>query len=190
MSDNEKIAGITGFIAGAIAMGFLLFTLLAISQNAMSAELGAYVGGQTVVGDADAVQVGLTIEWEYVEVDLSHGIKRVGWHVNSEPSWKQNEWQSGSEFSVRVYPLGEGAVRPIVTWSHLSDITRGEPFNDKEEPSSDFVGAGLTVEWKRVEFDVAYGWQLRECRFTKMSDCPDANVNENILLRIRGYFWK
>ena len=171
--------------------GVICAILVALAANADAAEIDAYVGGQSVINDADAVQIGVTVDWEYVAIDLSHGIKRVQWRVKSEPNWQMDEWQSGSEFGIRVRPFGrQRKITPVIMWSHLSDITRGRPFNDKEEPSSDFIGSGFTVEWKRAELDIAYGWQLRECVLTKMSDCPDANINGNFMLRFRGYFWK
>ena len=191
MAFKEKVAAISGFILGALSMGFLLFSLLAISQNASGAEIGAYISAQTVLDDADAVQIGVTIEWERVEIDLSHGIKRVSWHVPIETSWEQDKWQSGSEFNIRAYPFDSWYDwRTMVMWSHLSDVTRGKPFNDKDEPSSDFVGFGVTKEWRNFELDIAYGWQLRECVLTKMSDCPDANISNNFMFKFRGYFWK
>ena len=54
----------------------------------------------------------------------------------------------------------EPTVEPVVKYDHDSDITRGVPFNDQEEYSSDYVAAGITVtagRRKRWEIDITHG---------------------------------
>lgn len=169
----------------------LLVLLLLIASNSLAAEflgsnVGVWVGGETVSNGRDALQLGITLEWAHVEFDLSHGIQKVHYRVISEPEWKMDEWQSGTLGSLRIYPFNSRPFRPLFVWSHLSDITRGEPFNTKNEPTSDFFGAGITLDAKRLELDVTYGTLGRECRIIECS--PGSRTNE-LRIAFRGYIF-
>ena len=172
----------------------IIFSLLAgyLWTDAASAELlgsdvSVWVGGETITDGGEAVQLGITLEWKYVEFDVSHGVKRVSWRVPSEPEWKMDEWQSGSLGTFRIYPTTMHPIRPLLTWSHSSDITRGRPFNDENEPTSDFFGAGITIEMKRFELDVAYGRLGRDCKFI---ECSPGSRTSEFRLSFRGYIFK
>jgi len=171
-----------------ITIVLLLMVSEAHSAEIFGAELSAYVGGQKVTDASESVQIGLTLKWPYVEVDMSHGIQRVSWRVEQEPTWEMDEWQSGSAFGIRGYPFRNATtIRPLITWVHLSDITRGVPFNDKEEPTSDYFGIGVTFVWKRFELDVSTGVLGRECA---MFRCSANSRTSESQIQLRGYFWK
>ena len=153
----------------------------------LGSDVGVWVGAETITDGGDAVQLGITLEWKYVEVDISHGIRRTDWRTIGEPEWQMDEWQSGTIGTFRIYPTNLRPIRPLLTWSHSSDITRGAPFNEENEPTSDFFGVGVTIETKRFELDVAYGSLGRECRVIQCS--PGSRTNE-LRLSFRGYIFK
>jgi len=166
----------------------ILTTILAfLVPDAEGAEFGGFVGAEQSGNDLQTVQVGLTVEWKHVAIDISHGVQRPQWRVQAEPEWQMDEWQSGSTLGVRVYPFNTETIRPLLAWSHVSDLIRGRPRNDENEPTSDYFGAGITVVIKRFEFDVMYGSLGRECRVTKCHS--DSRTNE-FKIGFRGYFWK
>ena len=139
MDHKEKVAALAGFTLGAISMGFLLFGLLAFSQQARAGELlgsdvSAWVGGEHVNDDQESVMLGVSMEWRQVTLELSHGTRRVHWRTIGEDSWQMNEWQAGSTVALKWHPTRPAFFRPHVIWRHASDITRGRPFNDKDEP--------------------------------------------------------
>lgn len=170
--------------------GFIAITVISLmfifANKADAAEFGAYVGAEQTGDALQTVQIGLTVEWKHVEFDLSHGVQKTQWRVPAEPEWKMDEWQGGTTAAIRVYPFNTETIRPLLVWTHVSDITRGQPFNDENEPTSDYFGAGITVEIKRFEFDLTYGSFGRECQILK---CARSPTNE-LKLSFRGYFWK
>ena len=174
-----------------IAIAILLFVYEAHSAELLNADIGAYVGAQTITNDTKTVQVGLTLEWTYVSVDMSHGVKKTEWYVENEPTWKMDDWQSGSVFGVRLYPFNtttlRTTVRPLITWVHMSDAFRGVPFNDKEEPTSDYVGVGVTFVWNRLELDISTGISGRECM---LFSCNSEAKTRESQIQIRAYFFK
>lgn len=158
------------------------------SAEIFGADIGAFGALQKITNDTESVQIGLTLEWPYIAVDMSTGIKRTSWRVRNEPTWEMNDWQSGSMFALRGYPFKNATtVRPLITWVHLSDIFRGEPFNTKEEPTSDYVGIGVTLVWKRLELDISTGISGRECAFFS---CDSSAKTRESQIQLRGYFWK
>lgn len=167
----------------------IVLSLMAEADSAelFGADIGAYVGGQTITNDTKTVQVGLTLEWRHISVDVSHGIKKTDWRVENEPTWEMDDWQSGSAVNIRVYPFNTTTIRPLITWVHLSDATRGVPFNNKEEPSSDYVGVGITLVWKRLELDISTGISGRECTFFS---CGSQAKTHETQIQIRAYFFK
>lgn len=164
----------------------LLAALLA-TQSANAVEFGGFVGGAQSGDALQTVQLGLTVEWKHVEFDVSHGVQKTQWRVTAEPEWEMDEWQSGSTLAVRVYPFNTETIRPLLVWSHVSDITRGRPFDDENEPTSDYFGVGATIEIKRFELDVTYGSFGRECRVT---ECSSGSRTNEFKIAFRGYFWK
>lgn len=56
----------------------------------------------------------------------------------------------------------------LVEFDHLSNPAVGYPFDDRCDPSADFLGAGVGLAWERrrstTEIDVAIGQKrIREC---------------------------
>lgn len=170
-----------------IAIAALILASNVSAADILGADVQGWIGGETVTNGRDAVQIGVTFEWKHVEVDVSHGVQKVHYRVPAEPEWEMDKWQGGTIGVLRIYPFNTQTIRPLLVWSHASDITRGKPFNDKEEPTSDFFGAGVTVEVKRFELDIAYGSLGRECRILECY--PGSRTNE-LRIGFRGYFWK
>lgn len=152
-----------------------------------AAELDIYVGGEQIGIALQTVQIGLTVEWKHVAIDLSHGAQRTQWRVPEEPGWQNYKWQGGSTVSVRIYPFNTKTIRPLLVWSHVSDIIRGKPFNNENEPTSDYFSAGVTIVIKRFELDLTYGSFGRECYFASCG--VDSRTNE-FKVGFRGYYWK
>jgi hypothetical protein len=167
----------------------ILTTIVAfLGTEAEGAEFSGYVGAAQTGDALQTVQVGLTVEWKYVEFDLSHGVQKTQWRVPVEPDWEMDEWQSGTEASFRIYPFRTETIRPLFIWTHVSDIVRGKPFNDSaDEPTSDYFGIGATVEYKRFELDVTYGTFGRECQII---ECASGSRTNEFKVSFRGYFWK
>ena len=195
--DGRMIGRIFAWIGDLIAETIWVFlavtTFLAFfpidAQGAefLGADVGVYVGGEHITHEQDAVQLGLSLEWEHFDFSVSHGIKRTKWRTVDEDSWQMNEWQSGSITSLVWYPLNTTYIRPMLLWSHSSDIARGRPFNSKDEPSSDFLGLGVAFEEDRLEIDFAVGYAAREC---DIFDCYSGSGTIEAMVRIRGYIWR
>lgn len=170
----------------AILMLFLSFNANA-ADFLLGSDVGIYVGAQKVTEDHELVQLGVTVEWKYVALDFSHGIRRVAWRVKSEPQWEMDKWQSGSVFSIRGYPFDTRPIRPLITWVHMSDIFRGCPFNkNKQEPTSDYFGLGATIDWKKIEIDLSFGVSAREC---SLFQCDSVSFTNEAQIQFRGYIW-
>ena len=169
----------------------ILFILLLLTSNAQSAEIfgvdvSVWAGGEHITHDQDAIQLGVSLEWDHIDVNLSAGMKRTKWRVVDEPSWEMDEWQSGSIVSISWYPFNTTSIRPMLLWSHSSDITRGRPFNNKKEPTSDFLGIGVTFQKKKLEIDLAIGRSAKECDLLK---CHKGSLTTEVMIRFRGYIW-
>lgn len=163
-----------------------LFTVNVHAAELFGADIGVFVSGETTTHDQEAAQLGLTLEWDHVVLEASHGVKKVHWRVESEPSWEMGEWQSGSTVAARFYPFNTRTIRPLLIWRHSSDLLRGDPFNDRDEPTADFLGAGVTFDFNRLEIDIAYGAAGRESSgFT----CGENAASNEFQLRIRGFFF-
>jgi len=139
-----------------IAIAIILLVSEAHSAELFGAEINVFAGIQKI-NKHETVQLGIVFEWEHTVFDFSYGIQRVGWPADQKPSWGTNKWQSGSVVSFRGYPFNTQTIRPLITWVHMSDITRGSPFNNTKEPTSDYVGVGVTFDWKRFELDISTG---------------------------------
>lgn len=181
--EGFKVGALVGWLTTAI-MFSLIFAFI---NNADAAEFGGFVGTEQTGDALQTVQVGFTVEWKHVAFDLSHGVQKTQWRVPAEPEWKMDEWQSGTAAALRIYPFNTQTIRPLFIWRHVSDITRGRPFDDENEPTSDYFGSGVTVVMKRFEFDVTYGSFGRECRVTK---CSKGSRTNEFKIEFRGYFWK
>jgi len=175
-------------MARIVSLIALLFLSFNVSAEFFGADVGGYVSTQKITDDHEMIQVGLTLEWSHVAVDISHGTRRVAWQTVDEPQWKMDEWQSGSVFSIRGYPFNFIKIRPLITWVHMSDLVRGRPFNDENEPTSDYMGVGFTIVWKRFELDVSTGITARECDL--FFACGSNAKTHESQIQLRGYFWK
>jgi len=49
-------------------------------------------------------------------------------------------------------------IEPVIKTTHISDLMRSPP-----EPTTDYVGAGVTVSWRHVEIDLTHGTKARDC---------------------------
>jgi len=166
----------------------ILIAALILSTNTHAAEflgsdVSVFVSVETITNDQDAVQLGFTLDWNHIVLDFSHGVKRMKWRAPSEPQWEMNEWQSGSAVRARIYPFNTETFRPLIVWNHSSDATRGQPFNDKEEPTSDYFGVGMTIDTGRFEIDVTFGRVGRECNLFK---CGMNAASNEFGIRFRG----
>ena len=61
-------------------------------------------------------------------------------------------------------------VEPFLMYSHDSDLFRGPPFNHETEPTTDFIGAGVTIEWRKFELDLAQGFKSRDCNYVRRTN--------------------
>jgi hypothetical protein len=100
-----------------------------------------------------------------------------------------DEWQSGTNSALRWHPFDTGFIRPHIIWRHASDITRGRPFNDKTEPTSDFLGAGFTLsqDGEPIEIDFEFGYAARECSWFQ---CSKGSSTPEVRVAIRVRFWE
>ena len=54
--------------------------------------------------------------------------------------------------------------KPFVEYTHTSDLFRGWPFEREAEPTSDYIGAGLSIRWRdTLQFDFSHGVKSRNC---------------------------
>lgn len=166
---------------------FLTCSAGADGAEVWGGHIGTYLGGHYITDGQTSYFIGATWTWEHFEIDISHGTKSLEWRTIEEDQWSMNEWQSGSTIGLRYYPFSLNNFRPFIIWDHQSDITRGRPFNDKQEPTSDFFGVGVTAEYKRLDVDLAYGRYARECA---LFDCAIGSVTNELYIRARVYFWK
>lgn len=85
---------------------------------------------------------------------------------------------------------GPPKLEPFLTMAHTSDILTGPPFLPAApgcEASTDFVGAGATIVWPRVEVDLAQGIKWRDLWCGK----PYAKKPESgTLIQVRWYPWR
>ena len=187
---NHKPRVIDSLMGTLLIMFPFVILLLSLSTEAkaedfLGADVGVYLGSQVITNETESFQVGLTLDWNVVAIDMSHGIKRTSWRVESEPEWEMDDWQSGSIFSIRVYPFNTETWRPLITWVHLSDITRGRPFNSKEEPTSDYLGVGVSYEYKKIGLDFTGGLSGRECA---VFSCNSKSQSFEAQIQMRFYF--
>lgn len=67
--------------------------------------------------------------------------------------------------ALRKAHAGEVTIEPWLGDTHISDIFTGVPFFAQPpgcEQTTDFLGGGLTVSWKKFEFDFAQGIKARD----------------------------
>lgn len=181
-------------LGAAFGMFMSTLILLAVAQTAdaeefLKGDLSAWVGAEHVSHDQDAALIGVSLEWDNFTLEIGHGTKRTKWRTIDENDWQMDEWQSGTNTSLLWHPFKGGFVRPHLIWRHASDVTRGRPFNDKDEPTSDFLGLGFKLKQpgEPIEVDVEYGYAARECAII---DCSKGAGTAEIRIFIRVRFWE
>lgn len=70
---------------------------------------------------------------------------------------------------------------PLLKLTHISDITRGYP-----EPTSDYIGTGVTITYKQLEVDLSHGLKSRDCAMMRGRRCYWESGSE---LSMRFYPW-
>jgi hypothetical protein len=186
-------SGLAVGYAMACMVAVILFLIMKPADAAefLKGDLSAWVGAEHVTHDQDAIQIGVSLEWDKFTIEIGHGIKRTMWRTIGEPEWQIDEWQSGTNSAIRWHPFDTGFVRPHIIWRHASDVTRGKPFNDKTEPTADFLGLGVTLsqDGEPIEIDFEFGYAARECSIFDFKCSAGANTPE-IRIAIRVGFWK
>ena len=159
------------------------------AEEFLKGDLSAWIGAESVSHDQEAVMLGVSLEWKYFTFEIGHGTKRTKWRVPSEPEWEMDDWQSGTNSALRWHPFDTGFIRPHIIWRHASDIARGRPFNDKKEPTSDFLGVGFTLSQvgEPIAIDFEYGFAAREC---DLFECHKSARTDEIRVAIRVRFWE
>lgn len=77
-----------------------------------------------------------------------------------------------------------------LSYSHTSDVLRGPPFMmaaEGCEPTTDFLGSGVTVVWRRLEIDFAQGVKVRDAWCGKPWRQP---AESGTHLALRWYPWR
>lgn len=116
----------------------------------------------------DYVALGATVSLGRWEIDATHGVKVIDCNLKY-----RCDWEGGTEVSTRYYflrrdnlmTLGTEALRiePFATYIHQSDLFRGAPFDAEEEPTNDYFGVGVTLQYKKWEFDISHGAKMIDC---------------------------
>lgn len=63
-------------------------------------------------------------------------------------------------FAACAWQTHAAEVEGFVEYAHLSDLTRGFPFNTKDETTVGYIGGGVTITVganKRFEIDMSHG---------------------------------
>jgi hypothetical protein len=164
---------------------------LALSQQAQAGELwGAdtsiWIEGEHTNRDQASITLGASLEWRYITLRLGHGIKKTEYRAVGEDNWQMDEWQSGTNTSLLWHPTGPAFFRPHFIYRHASDITRGRPFNDKHEPTSDFFGVGFRLgePGEHIELDFDYGLSSRECALWNCAYSANKSWEARVAVRI------
>lgn len=83
-------------------------------------------------------------------------------------------------------------LEPFLGYTHVSDVLTGRPFLTNPagcEPTTDWLGAGVTVVWPRVEIDFAHGIKARDMWCSRSS--PTRGHSESgTLVTMRWYPWR
>jgi hypothetical protein len=94
-------------------------------------------------------------------------------------------WYIGRAESARGVELF-----PWLGYTHVSDIMRGPPLGavlDGCEPTTDWLGVGVTVAFPRVDVDIAHGIKQRDAWCGR----PYAQARESgTLASVRWYVWR
>jgi hypothetical protein len=81
-------------------------------------------------------------------------------------------------------------LEPFAGYTHVSDIMRGPPFGppvEACEPTTDWIGGGVTLTWLHVEIDLAHGFKRRDMWCGRPYAQPWESGTE---LALRWYPWR
>lgn len=155
-----------------ILLAILLSPLLAFSSEKASAQNIEYFSSYEYLSSVQShyLAVGARAEFRNVTFEISNGIKKA---ARSERN--ANKYSNGTLIAVHLYPFHppQSRYRFLVTATHLSDIFRGKPFNDRAEPVDHFFGIGLTTKSERYEADLIIGKESHDCSLDR--DCEYSN---------------
>lgn len=104
--------------------------------------------------------LGARINMEYFSLEISNGIKKA-----SRKNREANKVSNGTLISIDIYPFqnSQSKNKYILSASHLSDIFRGQPFNDEEEPVDHFFGIGFLKKSDQYESKILFGKESHDC---------------------------
>ena len=113
--------------------------------------------------------LGVRAKFRHATIELSNGIKKA-----DRPEKNANSASNGTLVGIHIFPFHstDSRDRFVLSAIHLSDLFRGEPFNDQEEPVDHFLGAGYALSRDNYEIDLLIGKEShdcsldRECEFT------------------------
>ena len=110
--------------------------------------------------------VGVRAKFKFLTFELSNGIKRA-----TRTARDANKPSNGTQLGIHLHPFPHHtALKGLrVSGFHLSDLFRGKPFNELEEPVDHFLGAGYTFEKHNYEFDLLIGKESHDCSLDR--DC-------------------
>ncbi len=114
--------------------------------------------------------VGIRTKFRNVSLEISNGIKKA-----QRDDREANQFSNGTQLGIHVYPFHgpESPSRFVISAIHLSDLFRGKPFNDKEEPVDHFLGAGYSILRDHYEIDLLFGKESHDCSLDR--DCNYSN---------------
>lgn len=111
--------------------------------------------------------VGVRAKFKYLTFELSNGIKRA-----NRTARNANKPSNGTQLGIHIHPFPhDTAYKGLrISGFHLSDIFRGKPFNEREEPVDHFLGAGYTFKKHNYEFDLLVGMESHDCSLDEGCD--------------------
>lgn len=84
-------------------------------------------------------------------------------------------------------------IEPLIIYSHTSDILRGPPFTDEAEPTTDYIGFGASIIFKKVELDLSHGRKARDCNYVRRSSPTTSRAcfwESGSQVTVRWYPWR
>lgn len=140
-----------------------VISIIALSalERAESATLRYYSAYEYLTApQVHYLAVGVRASFKYVTFELSNGVKQA---KRSERD--ANKPNNGTLLGVHLYPFHSSDKRDrfVMSFTHLSDIFRGKPFNGREEPVDHFIGIGYTMQRNSYETDLLFGKESHDC---------------------------
>ena len=164
-----------------ILLPFLVMATLLAHKSAHSATLQYYYAYEFLsASQVNYLAVGVRAKFKYASFEISNGIKKA-----NRTARNANKLSNGTLLAMHIYPFHntDKTARLVLTATHLSDIFKGKPFNDREEPVDHFFGAGYTIQKGNYEADIIFGRESHDCSLD--SKCKYTN---QIKAAVRYYF--